>query len=105
MKVTHQSKNYSPEAVLARYVKYLPWSGEFEFCEVGRDRRFDLRQGTVEYAELPDGLPEKAILHAERSCSYITWPITRQSDLSEQTADAVGGSFPNLAAAIRKHGV
>ena len=75
MNVTYQSKNYSPEAVLKRYVKYCPWDGTFEFCEVGGDRRFDLRQGTVDDNELPDGLPDAAIAHANVSMSYLEWPL------------------------------
>jgi hypothetical protein len=75
MKITYQSKNYSPQAVLTRYVKYHPWDGEFAFCEVGKNRRHDLRQGTVEPSELPTGLASEAIAHVEVSIHYLTWPL------------------------------
>jgi hypothetical protein len=76
MKVTYQSKNYKPEAVLKRYVKYGPWDGGiFLFCEVGGDRRFDLRQGIVDPSELPNGLAAAAIAHANVSWHYLDWPL------------------------------
>jgi len=76
MKITYQSKNYKPEAVLNRYVKYAPWDGgTFHFCEVGEDRQFDLRQGTVTADELPDGLAEAAIEHYKTSWHYLDWPL------------------------------
>ena len=76
MKVTYQSRNYNQEAVLKRYVKYCPWDGgSFEFCEVGGDRRFDLRQGTVDAGELPSGLADAAIAHEKVSMSYLEWPL------------------------------
>jgi hypothetical protein len=75
MKVIWQSKDYAPEAILKRYVRYGPWDGGvFEFCEVGIDRRFDLRQGTVTADELPRDLAEAAIAHYEVSMSYLEWP-------------------------------
>jgi hypothetical protein len=75
MKITYQSKKYTPEAVLARYVQYHFWNGEFGFCEVGGDRRYDLRQGTVERGELPDDIANAAIEHAKVSQLYVRWPL------------------------------
>jgi len=76
MNVTYQSKNFSTEAVLKRYVRYGPWDGGvFEFCEVGGNRRFDLRQGTVTADELPCDLADAAIAHYKVSMAYLEWPL------------------------------
>lgn len=73
MKVTYQSKKYTPEAVLKRYVRHTPGGG-YDWCEVGKDRRYDLRQGTVEADELPDALRMAADEHYKISLNYIDWP-------------------------------
>jgi hypothetical protein len=48
---------------------------QFAFCEVGKNRRHDLRQGIVEPSELPAGLAAEAIAHAGVSIHYLTWPL------------------------------
>jgi hypothetical protein len=73
MKITYQSKNYKPEAVLKRYVR---WDGDvFLFCEVGKSRRYDLRQGIIDSDELPEIIRLMAM--EKRGCipSYVEWPL------------------------------
>lgn len=71
--VTSQSKNYAPEAVLKRYVRF---DGEtYLFCEVGIDRRYDLRQGTVTEDELPESIAAKARARKGFWPSYVEWPL------------------------------
>jgi hypothetical protein len=76
MKITYQSKNYTAEAILKRYVRKINAEGGYDFCEVGEDRRFDLRQGTVDADELPDSIRAAADEHYKTSRSYIDWPRT-----------------------------
>lgn len=47
MEVTFTAKGYQPGAVLARYVRANVKGGDYSWCEVGDDRRYDLRQGLV----------------------------------------------------------
>jgi hypothetical protein len=72
MQVTFTAKGYRPELVTVRYVRA---NGEgYSWCEVGADRRYDLRQGHVEADELP---PEvKADADALRGTwpGYALWP-------------------------------
>lgn len=79
MKITYQSKSYAPDAILKRYVRRSTAAGGYDFCEVGKDRRYDLRQGTVEPDELPDAIRNAADEHYKVSCSYIDWPFTQSS--------------------------
>jgi hypothetical protein len=73
MNVTYQSKGYSADAVRMRYVK--KGIDGYRFCEVGDDRRFDLRQGTVDQGEIPDGIRELADCRAGHCFSYVEWPM------------------------------
>lgn len=66
MKITYQSNKYAPENVLKRYVRRSTAAGGYDFCEVGKDRRHDLRQGTVE----ADELPEAVRIAADRSRAH-----------------------------------
>jgi hypothetical protein len=75
MKFTYCSKNCAPENVLKRYVRRICSSGGYYFCEVGEDRRFDLRQGTVEAEELPEAVRQAADEHYKVSIFYIEWPF------------------------------
>ena len=74
MKVTYQSDCYHPNAVTKRYVRYSP-DGVFSFCEVGQDRRYDIRQGTVDAAELPESVVAAAIENEKVSMLYVEWPL------------------------------
>lgn len=76
MKVTYQSKAYAPEAVTKRYVRRSSAAGGYDWCEVGQDRRYDIRQGTVEADELSDAIRTAADEHYKVSMSYIDWPFT-----------------------------
>ncbi len=79
MKITCASTKYSPDAVKARYVR-KPLTGEdFQFCEVGEDRRYDLRQGIVSASEIPEGVAMNAYAMMGQAFSYVEWPF----DLSE----------------------
>lgn len=74
MKVTYQSNNYSPDRVTARYVRRSSASGGYDWCEVGEDRRYDVRQGTVEASELADDVRSAADENYKVSMNYISWP-------------------------------
>ena len=75
MKITYQSKNYAPEEVTKRYVRRSSAAGGYDFCEVGEDRRYDVRQGTVEPDELPDSVRNAADELRKTSCAYVDWPF------------------------------
>ena len=77
MQVTYTSSKYKPELVLKRYVKYCPYDGAFRFCEVGKDGRYDLRQGIVYANELAEDIRVAAIEQAKVSIHYIDWPEAR----------------------------
>ena len=74
MKITYQSKNYSPDKVTKRYVRRSTASGEYDWCEVGEDRRFDVRQGTIEPDELPEDIRAAADELFKTSSAYVDWP-------------------------------
>ena len=73
MKVTYQSTNYAPEKIMRRYARCGP--DGYEFCEVGKDRRYDLRRGTVEPNELPEAIRLKADALKGQYFAYVDWPI------------------------------
>ena len=73
MKVTYQSKNYKPEAVLKRYVRFDGLN--YWFCEVGKNRRYDLRQGTVDASEIAPAIRDAAEAVRGHIPSYVEWPI------------------------------
>ena len=74
MQITSRSSRYKPEAVIKRYVMHA-MDGSYCFCEVGQDRRFDLRQGTVMAAELPDSVREAADARKGYWPAYVEWPL------------------------------
>lgn len=69
MKVTIQSDKYRPELVRKRYVR-VDYQGGYKWCEVGDDRRYDLRQGTAEPHEVPIEIREAA--YERRN---VEWPL------------------------------
>ena len=75
MRATYTSRTYAPEHVTARYVRRCV-SGEYQFCEVGADRRYDIRQGVVDADELPDDVREAADNLCGHTFAYVPWPIT-----------------------------
>lgn len=79
MNVTYQSTAYAytTDDIKKRYVKrdnFLP-EGIYSFCEVGEDRRYDIRQGTVTGDELPAAVREAADKAAKEHCHYVSWPL------------------------------
>lgn len=75
MKITYQSNKYAPENVMKRYVRRSTAAGGYGFCEVGKDRRYDIRQGTVEADELPEAVRVAADENYKVSCNYVDWPL------------------------------
>ncbi len=75
MVITFQSKNYSPELVTARYVRRSPVDETYSFCEVGQDRRWDLRQGKVDGSDLPDDIRSQADAQRDQAFGYVQWPM------------------------------
>lgn len=73
MKIKNQSPKYAAEKVLRRYVKRV--GDEYWFCEVGQDRRYDLRQGIVEASELPEAVRLRADEQKGQYFGYVDWPI------------------------------
>lgn len=73
MIATYTSKNYSPEKVWVRYVM-CSVDGTYRFCEVGSDRRYDLRQGIVDPAELPAHIRRSADERRGTWPAYVVWP-------------------------------
>jgi hypothetical protein len=73
MLVTFQARGYRSADVTARYVRNS--GGEYLFCEVGQDRRYDIRQGTVSGRELPDDVRKAADARRGLWPSYVEWPL------------------------------
>jgi len=74
MRATYTSRTYAPEHVTARYVRRCV-SGGYQFCEVGADRRYDIRQGVVNADELPDDVRKAADDSCGRTFSWTPWPM------------------------------
>lgn len=76
MKVTSCARGYHPSQVRARYVR-AAFDGKYRWCEVGDDRRYDLRQGTVKAEALPADVREAA--DARRAAGVwpfnVEWPL------------------------------
>lgn len=62
--------------VCSRYVKYDGF-GVYRWCEVGEDRRFDLRQGTCAVDDLPLDVAAAAIERRHKGVwpFYVDWPL------------------------------
>lgn len=71
MRITYTSKHYAPENVTARYVQRL--GDEYRFCETNA-KRWDIRQGVVDAAELPQAVREAADKRAGYFPAYVVWP-------------------------------
>lgn len=72
--VKWQDKNYRPEDVTARYVR-IDSDGVYHFCEVGKNRRYDIRQGTVRYTDVPEAVRTAAVERRGMIQSYVEWPM------------------------------
>lgn len=75
MSVVYRCK--SDEPVTVRYVRYCG-AGEYRFCEVGQDRRFDQAQGTCSIDDLPADVAMAAISRHNEGVwpSYVDWPLS-----------------------------
>jgi hypothetical protein len=74
MKITYQSRTYSPEKVTARYVRKSTDGYSYSFCEVDA-QRYDIRRGVVNADEVPEEIRKKADGFAGLVWSYVEWPI------------------------------
>jgi hypothetical protein len=79
IEATSAARDYSPDKVRNRYVQ-APGAGEvngWRWCEVGDDRRYDLRQGTCPPSDLPAEVMNAAL---DRRIAgvwpfYVDWPL------------------------------
>lgn len=76
MIVTYTSTKYRPEYVRKRYVYCVSVNQQrFTFCEVGEDRRYDLRQGIVSANEIPDDIRRAAETQSGQAYGKVEWPL------------------------------
>jgi hypothetical protein len=72
--VKSTTADYRPEQVRSRYVRA---DGDgFAWCEVGEDRRFDLRQGTCDKSDLSADVLAAAEERRGFIPSYVGWPLS-----------------------------
>ena len=76
MEATFTAKEWQPGQVRARYVRANVKGGDYSWCEVGDDRRYDLRQGLVTAEELPDDIRAAADALRGTWPGYVDWPLT-----------------------------
>ena len=80
VRVLHQARDYAPEQVEGRYVRFDPAGGpdEFAWCETGPTTRngwrWDIRQGRCAEADLAPEIAAKARAAAGVWPSYVEWP-------------------------------
>lgn len=67
----YKSKTYHPDNVVDAFVRYSPLDDKFYFCEKGADKRYDIRQGEIEYCFLPLVIQNEAKRRAGVYPSYI----------------------------------
>ena len=73
---TFTAKGYTPEMVKTRYVRMSILCDRFEFCEVGEDRRYDLRQGVVnDPSIIPVEIRALAEQRRNDAFRYVEWPL------------------------------
>lgn len=75
--MTYATPNYSPDQVVSRYVR-LSIDGRFEGCEVGHDRRYNLRTWHLSEGEIASLTPEQVQRCGELrgyAFSYVEWPL------------------------------
>lgn len=75
MEVTFTANIYYPAAVRARYVRANIKNGDYSWCEVGSDPRWDLRQGLANADELPDDIRAAADALRGTWPGYVDWPM------------------------------
>lgn len=76
MEVTFKARIYSPEAVRTRYVRANIKNGDYSWCEVGSDPRWDLRQGLALAEEIPEEIRAAADALRGTWPGYVEWPIS-----------------------------
>lgn len=77
MQVTYCSQRYRPDLVQARYVRAVAdRPGVYQWCEVGQDTRYDLRQGTIAAEGLPAEVRAAADALRGTWPGYARWSIT-----------------------------
>lgn len=75
MTITYQSKRYAPELVVERYVRRSSVDDSYTFCEVGEDRRWNIRRGQVDGDDLPADIRSEADGLRDQVFGYVPWPI------------------------------
>ncbi len=76
-RVTYICKDYRPDMVRKRYVRYAG-AYEWHWCEVGDDRRYDIRQGvSSDMRDFPFQIADAAInLKLDGVIpSWVEWPL------------------------------
>ena len=77
----YTAPNYSPDQVVSRYVR-LSIDGRFEGCEVGHDRRYNLRTWYLTESEIASLTPAQVLRCGELrgyTFSYVDWPLTQDA--------------------------
>lgn len=74
--VTFTAPQYSPNKVRRRYVRAEVAFDGYRWCEVGDDKRYDIRQGTCDTADLPDDVRRAADALRGQTFAYVDWPPT-----------------------------
>lgn len=75
---TSTADAYEPGLVRSRYVRApLVGGGRYAWCEVGDDRRYDLRQGRCDAFDLPDDVRQAADVQRASGVwpYYVEWPL------------------------------
>ena len=75
MRVTYQSRGYSPEKVVDRFVRVSMYPNLYIWCERGEDKRYDIRQGECFGHEVPEQIRMKADELKGDLFSYVLWPL------------------------------
>lgn len=76
MEVKYTSKHYDPARVRGRFVRRNAVGVGYSWCEVDRQSRYDLRQGTANASDLPDDIRKAADDLRQQYFGYVEWPIT-----------------------------
>jgi hypothetical protein len=74
IRATYTARDYEPGKVWTRYVR-IDQDGLLQFCEVGQDRRYDLRQGTCDREDVSEDVYRQALARSGFFPSYVTWPM------------------------------
>lgn len=81
IRATYTARDYEPGKVTARYVR-LASCGAWQWCEVGPDRRYDVRQGECDLADVPPELVERARALQGQAFAYVAaphWPALERA--------------------------